>query len=142
MRLRLRWSSFVLAAIFALLGVLLLLLQDVLLAAHVDESILAFASDASVYYAAYERYFSEIDILRSPELALVGSPILFLRLADGNLLWVQGFNLAVMFLALATATRCLQTFQGRLAFVGLSLLFPYFAFGFLGLNKEVYAMSM
>jgi hypothetical protein len=45
-----------------------------------------------------------------------------------------------MFVAMRAALSCLETFEGRIIFLASSLLFPYYALGFLSLNKEVYAM--
>lgn len=134
-------SNLVLVGIFALLSILLLVLRDILFEAHINEAILKFASDASVYFEAYEILYADAELLESPALFLVGSPILFLKLADGNLILVQLFNLALMLFSLRTALNSLNTYHGRLIFIAASLIFPYFAFGFLSLNKEVYAMS-
>jgi len=138
--IRVRWSSIVLVSLFVGLLALLLALRDVLLQAHLDDSILRFASDATVYYNWYDTVYAGSDVLENWTVFLRGSPILFMTLSDGNLLLIQACNLALMLVSLKVAMGCLDTLRGRTLFLALSLIFPYFAFGFLSLNKEVYAM--
>jgi hypothetical protein len=45
-----------------------------------------------------------------------------------------------MGLTLRRTLDCFSTLRARLLFMTGALLFPYFVFGFLGLNKEIYAM--
>lgn len=137
---RIRVSSLVLGVVFLGLLAALLLLRQSLWDAHVDESIFYVASDAPTYFNAYQLLYSDALLGEHPELFLVGSPILFMKLADGNLLIVQLCNLALMAATLKTALGCFSTRRGRLTFIAAALAFPYFLFGFLSLNKEVYAM--
>lgn len=138
--MRMRRSSLVLCFVLLAMGFALLVLKGDLQVAHEDESIHYVASDAGIYYTLYELLYADTPIADSPTLFLVGSPILLIKLASGNLLLVQAFNLLVMALTLLTALRCLPTARQRLAFLGAALAFPYFLFGFLSLNKEIYAM--
>lgn len=138
--IRVRWSSIFLVSVFVGLLALLLLLQDALSQAHLDDSILRFASDATVYYNWYDTVYAVSDVMENWTVFLRGSPILFMVLSDGNLLLIQACNLALMLVSLKVAMGCLDTLRGRTLFMALSLIFPYFAFGFLSLNKEVYAM--
>lgn len=135
-----RISTLVQVVAFAAMLLLLVLLREALIAAHIDETILRVASDASIYYEFYQSVHADTDLLESPALFLIGSPMLFMKLAGGNLIIVQLFNLALMFYALRTALACLATRSAQLLFIVGALSFPYFLFGFLGLNKEVYGM--
>ena len=134
-----RISTIRLGAIFCVLLVLLVILRDDLMAAHIDETIQFVSSDAATYFILYESYL-EIDLEDSLDLLLIGSPVLFMKLVAGNLFLILAFNLTLMALALRAAFDCFSTLQGRMAFMAGALLFPYFVFGFLSLNKEVYAM--
>lgn len=138
--MRIRASGFALFCAVVAMTLILVSLRGALVAAHEDESIHYVASDASVYYSLYDLLYADVPLEESPTLLLVGSPILFMKLAGGELLFVQAANLLVMTLTLAAAFRCLPTVKARLAFLGAALVFPYFVFGFLSLNKEVYAM--
>lgn len=137
---RIRVSTVYLAVVFLTLFGLLLLTRDALLAAHADETIFYFSSDAATYYAAYEDLYSALDLVESPVLFLVGSPILFLKLARGDLLTIQLCQLVLMIVSLWVGLRCFDTSRARIAFMVGALVFPYFLFGFMSLNKEVYAM--
>lgn len=120
---------------------ILISLNATLINAHIDESIHKFTSDGSIYYQAYMSLYEYAELLETPVLFLVGSPILFLKIAEGQLLYVQIFNLMVMTVSLIIARNSFNTFSARISFLIPALLFPYFLFGFLGLNKEIYAMS-
>ena len=137
---RIRPSTLCLAVALAALLAVLLLTRDALLVAHSDESIFYFSSDAATYFAAYEAFYQNIEIAERPELFLVGSPILFMKLADGNLFLIQLSQLALMAVSLWVGVRCFSSFNARLAFIVGALVFPYFLFGFMSLNKEVFAM--
>jgi hypothetical protein len=63
-----------------------------------------------------------------------------MKLAGGDLFVIQVCNLVLMAVTLGVGTNCLATPQGRAAFIAGALVFPYFLFGFLSLNKEIYAM--
>lgn len=132
------WVSVVLIGLSML--VVLLLLQDVLLAAHLDRTIEYISSDAATYYELYSSFYEDLDLGDNPVLFMIGSPILFMKLSGGHLLIVQIFNLSLMLLTLNTALGCLRTAVARRWFLIGTLAFPYFLFGFLSLNKEVYAM--
>ena len=84
--MRIRVSSLWLVALSGLLLLVLLLLRASLLQAHADESIHYVASDAATYYRSYEDLYANLELSESPVLFLVGSPILFMKLADGELL--------------------------------------------------------
>lgn len=137
---RIRVSTIVLGVAFALFATVLVTLRETLRLAHIDESILKVASDASIYFEVFELLYADADLIESPALFLVGSPMLFMKLAGGNLFIVQACNLALMLVTLRVALVGLGTLSGRLFFVAGALCFPYFLFGFLGLNKEIYAM--
>jgi hypothetical protein len=136
-----RITHLVLAAAFILLALVLWTCSDALFAAHTNGLIYYFSSDGGEYYRLYEMLYADVELLDSPTLFMVGSPILMLKLADGQLWVVQLVNLALMAYTLRTAVDCLPDFRSRIQFVIGTLVFPYFVFGFLGLNKEVYAMS-
>jgi hypothetical protein len=135
-----RLSSVVLVSVFTALLVALLLLSHELLQAHIDETILRFASDASVYYDYYVETYAGTNPLDNWTVFLRASPILLMILTHGNLLAIQLFNLALMLISLRVAFDCFKTFHGRMLFLLFCLFFPYFSFGFMSLNKEVYAM--
>lgn len=137
---RIRQSSLVLLFVFAVLAVALVLLRDVLYEAHISRAILSFSSDGSVYFEHYERGYHNVDVLENWTIFLRASPILFMILADGNLFIIQAANLLLMAISMKVAFDCFSTFSGRMTFLFFSMIFPYFAFGFLGLNKEIYAM--
>jgi hypothetical protein len=137
---RVRQSSLILLVLFAVLFVVLVLLRDVLYQAHINELILHFSSDGSIYFNHYERGYHDVDVLENWTVFLRGSPILFMMLTDGNLFAIQAANLLLMAVSMKVAFDCFTTFNGRMTFLFFSMIFPYFAFGFLGLNKEVYAM--
>ena len=134
-----RMSSLGLGAIFCLLLVLLVVFRDVLLAAHIDETIQYFSSDAATYFSLYEDLYAQVSLDENPALFLIGSPILFMKLADGNIFVIQACNLVLMGLTLWIAFKCFATRRGRMTFMVGALVFPYFLFGFLSLNKEIYA---
>lgn len=138
--IRVRYSTlWLLALLLVLLGVLVGL-RDALQQAHADESIQYFASDAATYWELYQDLYESVDLGESLGLFLIGSPILFMKLTEGNLFWIQLADLALMGVTLWTALDCFATQRGRMLFVTGTLVFPYFLFGFLSLNKEVYAM--
>jgi hypothetical protein len=138
---RIRMSSLVVLGTFLLLLLLLFLLQDVLLEAHADETILKVASDASIYFEVYQTLYANFELSESPALFLVGSPMLFMKLSGGNLFLVELCNLLLMLVTLRVGLSMFVSFQARMLFALGALVFPYFLFGFLGLNKEIYAMS-
>jgi len=138
--MRVRRSALLLACALLAMALALGLLQDILVAAHQDETINYVASDAATYYSLYEMLYADAPLAESPTLLLVGSPILLMKLAGGDLLLVQAANLLALALALHAAIGCLPNARARLNFLGAALVFPYFLFGFLSLNKEVYAM--
>ena len=137
---RIRFSTlWLIAALLAMLAVLVTL-RGALLQAHLDETIHYVASDAATYYSLYEDLYEGSDLTESVGLFLVGSPILFMKLSEGHLFWIQLSNLALMGVTLWAALGCFATLRGRMLFLAGSLVFPYFVFGYLSLNKEVYAM--
>ncbi len=138
--IRMRPSGLVLTATFVVLLATLLWFRDALLQAHVDQSIQEVASDAALYFDVYQSVYADAALQESPTLFLIGSPILFMKLAGGDLFLIEVCNLALMFFTLRVALGCLTSLRGRLLFVSGALIFPYFLFGFLGLNKEIYAM--
>lgn len=133
-------SLFVLGCIGSALFVLLLLLSDALLRAHIDNSILRFSSDASVYYDWYVTQYSQPGALENWTVFLRASPILLMIISQGSLLAIQILNLLIMVLSMKAVFDSLQSFNGRMLFLLFSLLLPYYVLGFLSLNKEVYAM--
>ena len=138
--IRFRYSTlWLIGALVVLFGVLLAL-RGALQQAHLDETIEYVASDAATYYELYHDLYEGVDLGESLGLFLIGSPILFMKLAEGNLFWIQLADLALMGVTLRVALDCFATRRGRLLFVAGALVFPYFLFGFLSLNKEVYAM--
>ena len=138
--MRVRLSTLSVAIFTATLLLLLILMQDVLIAAHVDESIHYVASDAGTYYSHYYDTFIQSDLLDTPTLFLIGSPVLFMKLVDGKLWLIQICHLVLMSVSLLAAFKCLNTLRGRMWFMVGATAFPYFVFGFLSLNKEIYAM--
>lgn len=137
---RVRLSSLVLGATLVLLLVALGALRSTLLAAHLDETIDYVASDAATYFSLYDGLYSDLDLVENPALFMIGSPILLMKLWNGNLFAIQVCNLVLMGVSLKVAFDCFATQRARLAFLMGALAFPYFLFGFLSLNKEVYAM--
>lgn len=135
-----RKSTLGLGVFFCFLLVLLVIIKDELLAAHIDENIQYFSSDAATYFSLYKNLYEEASLFETPDLFLIGSPILFMKLAEGNIFVIQACNLLLMGVTLWIACECFATLLGRLTFVTGALVFPYFIFGFLSLNKEVYAM--
>jgi hypothetical protein len=138
--MRIRISSLVVWLLAAALLGLLLALAKTLVQAHADESIYYFSSDASNYFTSFQEVYDNLELTESPVLFLVGSPILFMKLSGGNLLLIQLAHLVLMAVSLRAAFDCFSTLQGRIAFLTGAFLFPYFTFGFLSLNKEIYAM--
>ena len=137
---KIRISSLWLWVIFLLLFGILMTFKEALLDAHTNGAIEYFASDAVTYFGAYETLFSDVNLTEAPELLLVGSPILFMNLVNGNLLLIQLWQLALMFISIKVGVGCFETMRGRVTFIVGALIFPYFLFGFLSLNKEIYAM--
>lgn len=135
-----RVSSLVLFGVFALLALTLVALHDVLRAAHENLTIQYFASDAATYYLSYYDLWADEALFARPILLLNGTPIVLMMLSNGNLLLILAANLALMLMSLKVGIDCLATLTSRLWFLAGALAFPYFAFGFLSLNKEVYAM--
>lgn len=119
---------------------LLVLFRNELLAAHFDERIQYFSSDAANYLNLFHAVYEILPLNDNPTLFLIGSPILFMKLADGNLFLIQISNLVLMGYTLKIALKSFVTLRGRLLFLVGTCAMPYFTFGFLSLNKEVYAM--
>lgn len=138
--LKVRRSSIALAVCFLVLCATLFLLRDVLTAAHTNGDIDFVSSDAGNYFAMYQALFANVSLGDAPALLLVGSPIVMLKLTDGNLLPIQIAQLLLMVCSLKVGANSFATLRGRLAFIGGALMFPYFLFGFLSLNKEIFAM--
>lgn len=139
--MRFRVSSLLTFGVFALLLAVLLLNREALVEAHIDESILKVASDASIYFEVYQSFYVDADLMESPALFLIGSPMLFMKLSGGNLFLIELCNLVLMLASLRIAMAAVPTYRSRMTFMVWALAFPYFLFGFLGLNKEIYAMS-
>ena len=137
---RIRLSGVVLWTAMLAMLLLLVLLRGDLAAAHEDESIHFVASDAATYFTLYQDFYADLDLKENPALFLIGSPILFMKLAAGDLFLIQACNLLLMAVTLTVAFKCFATLRGRVVFLIGSLAFPYFLFGFLSLNKEIYAM--
>ena len=138
--IRVRPTTLGLGFLFLAMLSLLLLARADLLAAHLDGTIEYLSSDAATYFSLYENLYEQLDLSESPALFLIGSPILFMKLSDGNLLPIQALNLALMVVTLKVAFDCLPGQRSRLQLLACALIFPYFLLGFLSLNKEVYAM--
>ncbi len=137
---KIRINSLWLYVIFLLFFGILLIFREALLEAHTNGEIEYFASDAVTYFSAYETLFSNVDLTEAPDLLLVGSPILLMNLMNGNLMFIQLLQLVLMFISIKVGVGCFETMRARVAFILGSLMFPYFLFGFLSLNKEIYAM--
>jgi hypothetical protein len=135
-----RISNVVLVAVFGLLLAVLWAASDTLLAAHTNGLIYYFSSDGGEYYRLYDMLYANAELAESPTLFMVGSPILLLKLAAGNLWIVQLGNLVLMVATMWVALGTLPDLRSRMQFLAGALVFPYFVFGFLGLNKEVYGM--
>lgn len=138
--MRIRFSGMLIWGGFLFLLGLLYAIKDSLLEAHSDGVIEYFASDAMTYFTSYEALYSDMSVAESPDLFIVGSPILFMKLVGGNLLLIQLGQLALMFVSIKVGVDCFKTECGRVAFIIGTMTFPYFLFGFLSLNKEIYAM--
>jgi hypothetical protein len=135
-----RISTLVLIGVFGVLATVLAALQDVLPTAHQNWSIQYFSSDAAVYFEQYWNVWAGGDLLAQPIVLLNGTPIALMVLLDGNLMAILAGNLALMLVTLKVGMASLESLQYRLWFLAGALIFPYFAFGFLSLNKEIYAM--
>jgi hypothetical protein len=133
-------SRLALVAVFGTLLALLWATKDFFLAAHSNDLIYYFSSDGAEYLKLYDTFYSDVSLGESPTLFLVGSPILLMKLAGGELWIVQSVNLALMALTMWIVLPCLPDLRSRLQFLAGVLVFPYFVFGFMSLNKEVYAM--
>src|SRR4051794_31777731 len=133
---RVRMSTLGLALTFLLLLVLLLLLQSTLLAAHLDNTIDYFAADAANYFSLYEHLYAELDLSENPALFLIGSPILFMKLASGDLFLIQAFNLALMAVSLKIAFDCLPGRRARFEFMAGARGVPPLLFGLPRLLQE------
>ena len=118
----------------------LVVLRTSLLEAHLDGTIQYFSSDAATYFSLYSDVYEDIELTESFSLFMIGSPILFMKLTNGNLYMIQLLNLLLMGFALKVALDCLPSSRAGAHFLLGALIFPYFVFGFLSLNKEVYAM--
>jgi hypothetical protein len=138
--LKMRISSLLFGVIFLLMLVILLAFRKTLFEIHGTEIINYFSSDAGNYFWAYQTLFSDVNLTEAPDLLLVGSPILFMNIVDGNLVLIQLWQLMLMCVSIKVGIDCFHTMRGRISFIMGSLIFPYFLFGFLSLNKEVYAM--
>jgi hypothetical protein len=137
---KMRNSSLWSGVIFLILLGLLLIFREALQEAHITGTIEYLASDAATYFHAYEVLFLDVNLAEAPELLLIGSPILFMNLVNGNLLLIQLWQLGLMFISIKVGVGCFETIRGRVTFIVGTLIFPYFLFGFLSLNKEIYAM--
>jgi hypothetical protein len=137
---KVRVSNLALAVVFCALLGFLLIFKDGLAAAHIDGMIDYVSADAMNYYELYETLFSDVPIGEAPALILVGSPIVLMKLADGNLFPIQLLQLILMMWTLKVGADSFDTMRGRAAFITGTLLFPYFLVGFMALNKEIYAM--
>jgi hypothetical protein len=135
-----RISSLVLVGVCTLLALTLAALRDVLPEAHRDLTIQYFASDAATYYQGYYDFWANEDFLARPLLLLNGTPIVLMMLSGGNLMLILGANLVLMLITLKVGMSALDSLQSRLLFLVGAFAFPYFSFGFLSLNKELYAM--
>jgi hypothetical protein len=138
--LKIRISSLLFGVFFFLMLVILLAFRKALFEIHGTEIIDYFSSDAGNYFRAYQTLFLNVNLTEAPDLLLVGSPILFMNVVDGNLLLIQLWQLMLMCVSIKVGVDCFHTMRGRICFIMGSLVFPYFLFGFLSLNKEVYAM--
>jgi hypothetical protein len=139
-RLSIRLSTIALLLVFSCFGFLLFAIADHLPTAHRDWTIQYFSSDAAVYFEQYEAYWKNVSFLDNPLVLLTGTPIVLMKLANGNLSWILAANLLIMLITLRVAFDCLEVRGPRLLFLIGTLVFPYFLFGFLSLNKEIYAM--
>ena len=133
-------GKIVLNLVFLILIVIAYLSRDWIYQAHIDETIKYLSSDGYVYFRAFDERFRNVDLAEDWYSLRRSSPAALLILAEGNLFAVQMLNLALMYLTMRTAIGSLSTNVGKMTFLFCSLVFPYYAFGFLSLNKEVYAM--
>ncbi|GIZ51309.1 hypothetical protein [Noviherbaspirillum aridicola] len=138
MHIRISTVLVLMAAI--LFGMLLVGLNEVLLQAHADTTIEYVSSDAATYFRLYKDVYEDADPTENISLFLIGIPILSMIITGGSLWAIQLFNLAVMALTLRCAMSTFGTMVARLALLAGAIVFPYFLFGFLSLNKEIYAM--
>ncbi len=138
--IKVRASTITLGVILILMLTLLMSLREELLVAHFDETIHYFSSDAATYMSLFDTVYANISLGESHALFLIGSPILFMKLSDGNLFTIQACNLMLMGFTLKVAMNSFATRQGRIVFIAGACVMPYFIFGFLSLNKEIYAM--
>ncbi len=137
---RVRASTVALLFCFAAMAMFLGWQAPELPAAHEDESIQYVSSDAATYYAQYRDVWAGVALEDDPTLLLNGTPIVLMKLTGGNLMPILFANLLLMLCALRAAMRAFDSGRARWAILLGALVFPYFLFGFLSLNKEVYAM--
>ena len=135
-----RVSTIALIVIVGSLLAALFALKDILVSAHIDRAIQHVSSDGASYFAQYEKVWDEVPLRERPLVLLTGTPIVLMKIAHGELLLVLIGNLLLMGVTLRAALNSLPSLGPRLAFLLGALIFPYFGFGFLSLNKEVYAM--
>lgn len=136
-----RRVELLIALIFGVILAIALVTADSVRAAHEDGRILEFLSDATVYYKHYQERYTGLDALSNWTVFLRASPVLLMILFHGNLLWVQLLNASIMMFSLLVSQRCFERVETKIFYILACLIFPYFSFGFLGLNKEVYALS-
>ncbi|MGQ3076554.1 MULTISPECIES: hypothetical protein [Rhizobium/Agrobacterium group] len=127
--------------LFFVIVAIVFLTSDVVKAGHADGRILAYLSDATVYHKHYVDRFANAGVLENWTTFLRASPILMMMLFDGKIILVQLLNALVMMICLLASQRCFKTERVKFLYLFFCMVFPYFSFGFLGLNKEVYAMS-
>lgn len=132
--------EFLILLVYALIVAIIFLTSDIVKAGHADGRILEFLSDATVYNKHYVERFANADVLENWTTFLRASPILMMMLFDGSIFLVQLFNASVMMICLMVSQRCFKSEPAKFFYLLSCMIFPYFSFGFLGLNKEVYAM--
>ena len=139
--MRFRATTTIATGIIALFAIALVLTRGVVSDAHQNQTISYFSSDGANYLELYTTFYHDLDLEDNLALFMIGSPILFMKFANGELAIVQAMNLALMAWSLAVGMNCFKSGLGRRLFLAGSLLFPYFLFGFISLNKEIYGMA-
>jgi hypothetical protein len=143
MRLAVKKTTVLLAVVIVGLVALQYGVRNTLAAWHETGEIYRVSSDAVVYVKSYEQAYYKLDYSQYWDrgLFLRSWPIIFLKVANGDIYGVLLFNLGVMAASLYLAIKNISSHTGRIFFLLGSFVFPYFTFGFLAINKEIYTIA-
>lgn len=137
--------SFALYIIMVGISIIIITLSGEIAYIHQNDVSAYFSSDGAQYVRLYQQYLADGGLdANFSSLIVVGSPIIMLLLAKGEIYFVLLFTLLIFFTSLRRLIYCFTIYNtqvNRKLFIFLSLLNPFVFLGFFSINKELFLIA-